>query len=78
MCPQGEDRDKAPYERIEGIEIHRFPLAPAEGGALGYLREYAQALWRTARWCDISSGSGRFDVVHASNPPDLLLLADCR
>ena len=31
---------------LEGIAIHRYPLAPAAGGLLGYAREYGQALWR--------------------------------
>ncbi len=64
------------YEVLDGIEIHRYPLAPAAGGLLGYAREYAQALWRIRQlvrgaW----RASARFDVVHAGNPPDFLLLA---
>ena len=46
VCAQGTDRDAAPFEVLEGIEIHRFPLAPASGGPVSYLREYAQAMWR--------------------------------
>ncbi len=33
-----------PFEVIDGIEIHRYPLKPADHGAVGYLREYSQAL----------------------------------
>ena len=73
-CAQGTDRDDAPYEVLEGIEIHRYPLRPA-GSTLGYAREYGQALWRLRKLVRRLSRERRFDVVHACNPPDLLLLA---
>ena len=75
VCPQGRDRDRERFARIDGIDIHRFPLDPSRGGAVGFAREYAQALWRTARLVRRLGRQGRFDVVHACNPPDLLLLA---
>jgi glycosyltransferase involved in cell wall biosynthesis len=73
-CAQGPDRDDAPYEVLEGIEIHRYPLRPA-ASTLGYAREYGQALWRLRKLVRKLSSERRFDVVHACNPPDLLLLA---
>jgi glycosyltransferase involved in cell wall biosynthesis len=73
-CAQGPDRDDAPYEVLEGIEIHRYPLRPA-ASTLGYAREYGQALWRLRRLVRRLASERRFDVVHACNPPDLLLLA---
>jgi glycosyltransferase involved in cell wall biosynthesis len=73
-CAMGADRDDKPYEVLEGIEIHRYPLRPA-GSALGYAREYAQALWRLRKLVRKLAGERRFDVVHACNPPDVLLLA---
>ena len=33
VCAQGADRDSSPYEVLEGIEIHRFPLRASGGGA---------------------------------------------
>jgi glycosyltransferase involved in cell wall biosynthesis len=75
VCAQGADRDDAPFEVLEGIEIHRFPLAPASGGPLGYLREYAQAMWRIRALVRRLARTRRFDVVHACNPPDFLLAA---
>jgi glycosyltransferase involved in cell wall biosynthesis len=75
ICPQGDERETAPFERVEGVEIHRYPAQFADGSTLGYLREYATALWRMA-WLAWRVGGRRgFDVVHACNPPDLLLLA---
>lgn len=74
LCPQGKDRDTEPYVVLDGVEIHRFPLRPASG-ALDYLREYAQAAWRIRRGVRRLARGRTFDVVHACNPPDLLLLA---
>jgi glycosyltransferase involved in cell wall biosynthesis len=75
VCAQGNGRQDEPYEVFEGIEVHRFPLVPSGGGALGYLREYGQALWRIRRIVRRLARSRRFDIVHACNPPDFLLLA---
>ena len=75
ICPQGADRDRALIERRDGIDIHRFPLPFAVGGPAGYAREYASALWHTWRIARRLARTRPFDVVHASNPPDLLLLA---
>jgi len=71
VCPQGADRDRAAHETIEGIEIHRY----AEGGPQGYAREYLQAMWRIGRLARACASREPFDVVHAANPPDVLLLA---
>ena len=74
VCPQGTDRDRAARETIEGIEIRRYPLRPAEGGPQGYAREYLQAMWRIRRLARTCARDAPFDVVHAANPPDVLLL----
>src|SRR3954447_21259670 len=74
VCPQGEPNDTASFERVDGVEIHRYPARFAEGGALAYLREYATSLWRMSRLAWRAAGRRGFDVVHAANPPDLLLL----
>jgi glycosyltransferase involved in cell wall biosynthesis len=71
ICPQGSSQDRDPYEVIEGIEIHRYPLAAATGGCAGFLSEYSTAVWRSWR---LARRLGRFDVVHICNPPDLLFL----
>lgn len=75
VCPQGEGRDRAAVEMLDGIEIHRFALRAASGGALGYAREYGQALWRIRSLVLRLGRERRFDIVHACNPPDFLLLA---
>jgi glycosyltransferase involved in cell wall biosynthesis len=71
ICPQGSSQDREHCVRIEGIEIHRYPLTPATGGCAGFMREYATAIWRSWR---LARRLGRFDVVHICNPPDVLFL----
>jgi glycosyltransferase involved in cell wall biosynthesis len=74
VCAEAADREQLREETIEGVEIHRFPLRPA-GSALGYAREYGQALWRIRALVRRLQRERPFDVVHAANPPDFLLLA---
>lgn len=75
ICPQGKGYDTEAYVRVDGVEIHRYPLEPATGGALGYVREYAAAIYHTARIARRLGRKRRYTVVHAANPPDFLLLA---
>lgn len=74
ICPQTREGDQAAQETIDGIEIHRYPLRPAET-TLGYFREYGQALWRTWRLVNRLQRERPFDVVHLANPPDFMYLA---
>lgn len=78
ICPSGRDRDVAAFEEREGVRIHRFQLRPASGGGLSYIREYAAALWKIQRLIQNLSRRTRFDIVHACNPPDLLLFPAAR
>jgi glycosyltransferase involved in cell wall biosynthesis len=71
ICPQGSSQDREPYALIDGVEIHRYPLAAATGGCRGFIREYAAAIWRSWR---LARRLGPFDIVHICNPPDLLFL----
>jgi glycosyltransferase involved in cell wall biosynthesis len=72
-CAADPERPQPPLEVLEGIEIHRYALAPSAGGARGYVREYGQAAWRLRRLVRRLARERRFDVVHAANPPDFLL-----
>lgn len=65
-------------EVIEGIAVSRFALRRAEGGTAGWLREYAQALWRIRQLARRRAGNEYFDVIHLANPPDVLSLAVLR
>jgi glycosyltransferase involved in cell wall biosynthesis len=75
VCPQGATYDREPYVDLEGVHIHRYRLRPATGGPLGYVREYGTALRKTRAIARRLARHRAFDVVHACNPPDLLLPA---
>jgi glycosyltransferase involved in cell wall biosynthesis len=75
ICPRGEARDQTAYEMRDGVEIYRYSLTSARGGPRGYVREYWTALAETRRLLRSLVGREGVDVVHACNPPDVLLLA---
>jgi glycosyltransferase involved in cell wall biosynthesis len=75
VCPRGSRRDTEPYAAIEGVKIHRYPLVAATGGPIGYVREYGQAVRWTRKLARRIASNGPLEVVHACNPPDLLLPA---
>lgn len=75
VCPRGEDRDREAFERLEGIDIHRYVARAADGGAVGFAVEYAAALVSIRRLARRLARERPFDVVHACSPPDFLLLA---
>lgn len=73
ICPRGPLAE-APFEVIDGIEIHRHPLPIEAKGKLAYLAEYGSALWwEFAYSLKVFFGRG-FDAIHACNPPDLIFL----
>jgi len=75
ICPQGKERHREPFERLQGVCIHRYRARHAEGGVAGYAVEYASALWSMRRLARRLAKERPFDVVHACSPPDFLLLA---
>jgi glycosyltransferase involved in cell wall biosynthesis len=73
ISPVGKGFEKR-REQIDGIDIYRHPLPPEGNGALGYLVEYAAALfWELALAVRVYVTSG-FDAIHACNPPDTIFL----
>lgn len=74
ICPQGAKQDTEREATIDGVHILRYPLRAAEGGPLGYLREYSVALWHTTRLALKVRRQERVDVVHSCNPPDLFFI----
>jgi glycosyltransferase involved in cell wall biosynthesis len=73
ICPKGKGFDSS-EEMIEGIQIYRHSL-PVEGrGAVGFMTEYAAALFHECRLAWKVWRKRRFHAVHVANPPDLLFL----
>jgi glycosyltransferase involved in cell wall biosynthesis len=75
ICPQGTTRHREPYERLHGVDIHRYRPRYATGGIATYGVEYAAALWSMGRLAWRLASDRPFDVVHACSPPDFLLLS---
>ncbi len=75
ICPQGQQRDTSPYEEVEGVHVHRYVPSFATGGMRGYVSEYGRALAHTRALARRLEAEHPFEVVHACNPPDVMLLA---
>ena len=73
ICPTAPGFEAA-HENIDGISIWRHRLPAEASGALGYLREYAVALWRETVLAWRIFFTWRFDAMHICNPPDLIFL----
>lgn len=74
ICPKGKHPYAESYERLNGIDIYRFALPAMSAGVFSYLREYGVALAQTLRLVVKVLRRGGFDVIHASNPPDLFFI----
>ena len=73
ICPTGRGCEKK-FEAIDGIHLWRYDLPTEGAGAIGYLVEYASALfWTFVLSLRVGFTRG-FDVIHACNPPDLFFL----
>jgi len=73
LCPRGKGFMQR-HEVIDGIHIYRHPMLKEGDGALGYLFEYASALfWEFlyTSWIYLRHG---FHVIQGCNPPDDIFL----
>jgi len=75
VSPQGNNKDRELFEVCAGIEIYRYSLPRASGGKRKFLWEYLRAFWQTWRLVRKLALARAFSVVHAANPPDILLIA---
>jgi glycosyltransferase involved in cell wall biosynthesis len=74
LCPRGQEREGRGYEVIDGVHIYRHPMPPEAKSALGYLIEYAGALfWQFLYSWRIYLRRG-FNVIQGCNPPDTIFL----
>lgn len=74
--PQSHTNGNIPHatttpEDLDGVTVHRFSLQFADVGALAYLREYVSAFIAIARLSWRVWRTGRFDIIHFCNPPDI-------
>jgi glycosyltransferase involved in cell wall biosynthesis len=73
VSPRGEAAESEEHTLHDGVEIHRFKMRSSSGGLVGYAVEYLTAMWRIGVLVRRLSRHRAFDVIHACNPPDLLL-----
>jgi glycosyltransferase involved in cell wall biosynthesis len=71
ISPKGEGARRW-HERIDGIEVFRYPLPTTEAGLLHHVAEYSVAVPAMLILALLARMRGRIDVVHACNPPDFL------
>jgi glycosyltransferase involved in cell wall biosynthesis len=71
VCPRGEGARRW-HERIDRIEIFRYPLPTTAAGLFSHVLEYAVAVPATLLLSLLAWRGRRFDVVHLCNPPDFL------
>ena len=70
LCPKRKGAERR-YEVLDGIHIYRHPRGLEGDGRFGYITEFAWALmceFVFAWWIYLQHG---FDVIQASNPPDV-------
>ena len=71
ICPKGESERW--HEVVEDVCVYRFPAPRDSKGFAGYVWEYLYStatMFAVSVWVWIREG---FDVVHAHNPPDVLV-----
>jgi glycosyltransferase involved in cell wall biosynthesis len=72
ICPRAEAQP--PRETVRGVHVHRYERRIRPRGTLGYLIEYLHAPLAALRVSLQVLVRHDFDVVHAHNPPDTLVL----
>jgi glycosyltransferase involved in cell wall biosynthesis len=70
ICPK-KGKCTASYERLEDVDIYRYPLIyEANKGVAGYFVEFVYC-WLASLWLALKAYAYRpFHAIHACNPPD--------
>jgi glycosyltransferase involved in cell wall biosynthesis len=70
ICPKAKGYT-ASFERLEGVDIHRYGLPIDAHGALGFVAEFAWCFLRSfMKSVRVALAGPGFDVIHACNPPE--------
>src|SRR5712692_5292544 len=62
------------HETIDGVHVYRYPAPREASGVIAYLFEYGYSMMAMFILSLLVSLREGFDVVHAANPPDFLVL----
>jgi glycosyltransferase involved in cell wall biosynthesis len=73
ICPASIQHSER-FEILDEIAIYRHSLPLEARGKLGFIAEYASALFHEARLLFEIARTRGFDVIQVCNPPDLLFL----
>jgi glycosyltransferase involved in cell wall biosynthesis len=73
ICPKGKDYTES-YEEIDGIRIYRYPTPPPTTTKLSYAWEFPYCWIESLKLAGRAWRDGRFDAIHACNPPDTFFL----
>jgi glycosyltransferase involved in cell wall biosynthesis len=73
ICPAAKGEPW--HERIDGMQVYRYPKPVLGGGLAGHLAEYLMAVVAHFVLSLVVAVRHGFDVIHVGNPPDLLSLA---
>lgn len=70
ICPKSKTYTKS-YERLEGVDIYRYPLLiEADDSIAGYFLEFVYCWFATLRLALRAYRKCPFQIIHACNPPD--------
>jgi glycosyltransferase involved in cell wall biosynthesis len=60
-------------EKVNGIQVYRYPAPPPANGMAGYLYEYSYSMMSMFLLSLLVWFQQGFDVIHVANPPDTLV-----
>jgi len=70
ICPKAKGFNKS-FERLEDVDIYRYPLPVDPRGVLGFVVEFSWCLfWASVKSLQVALGGKGFDVIQACNPPE--------
>jgi len=70
ICPMGKTKYRAGHEKLEDIDIYRYPAPPEADSVPGYLFEFVYC-WLMTAFLSLQVWLTRgFDVIQACNPPE--------